>query len=121
MTVGQISSANSTHVESTTTIKHYTHHFGIPIRPWKLQLQQKAPSPTRMCSPTVRKQHQMRNLGKTLNRWVVSRNIKQILTMPQNLCQENESRKDIRHSIVQAQIYHATYLNASGPNRNSTR
>ncbi len=119
-TVGQITSANSTRVESTMTIKRCTHCFGIPIRPWKLWLQQNAPSPTRMCSPIVQKQHQTRNLGRTLNRWVVSRNIKWTLPMPQNLCQENKSRKNIRHSIFQAQIYHATYLKAGRHNHKST-
>ncbi len=120
-TVEQITSANSTHVESTMTIKCCTHCFGIPIRPWKLRLQQNAPSPTWMCGPTVRKQHQMRNLGRTLNRRVVSRNIKRTLPMPQNLCQENKIQKDIRHSIFQAQIYHATYFNASRHNCKSTQ
>jgi hypothetical protein len=120
-TVGQIASTNSTHAESTTTIKRCPHYLGIPIRPWKLRLQQNAPSPTWMRSPTVQKQNQTRNLGRTLNRWVVFGHIKWTLPMPQNLAQENEKQKDIRHGILQAQIHHATYLSASGHNHQSTQ
>jgi hypothetical protein len=50
---------------------------------------------------------------------VVSWDIKQTLQMSHNLRQENKEQKDIRHSIFQALIHRATYLNASGHNHQS--
>ena len=70
-TVGQVTSTNYTHIESTPTIKCGPNSIGILICPWQFWLQQNATGSSWMCSPTLRKQCTMRHMGGTLYRRLV--------------------------------------------------
>ncbi len=60
-------------------------------------------------------------MGRKLNRWMVLTHLHRTLSMPRGTCEENKKWTNLRHGLVQAQVYYPTKRNTSGSNCQSNQ